>query len=126
MLFLPIRVRRDDVVNFQDPKGYGRIVRDDSGRVVEIVEQKDANPEQRALTEINTGYIAARRDSLSRWLGQIDDNNSQTEQYLTDVIAIAAREGYEVSGGESIDSAGRGCRRLLLGEGLRRFRQVSG
>lgn len=83
--------------HFQDPQGYGRIVRDDSGRVIEIVEQKDASPDQLALSEINTGFIAASRDSLSRWLDQIDDNNSQSEQYLTDVVEIAVHEGFDVA-----------------------------
>lgn len=83
--------------DFADPHGYGRIVRDGNGKVVGIVEQKDATPEQLSLTEINTGFIAARRERLSGWLDQIDNNNSQSEQYLTDVVAIAAGEGFAVA-----------------------------
>lgn len=83
--------------DFPDPHGYGRIIRDEKGKVVGIVEEKDATPDQQSLTEINTGFIAARQDRLAGWLNQIDDDNSQSEQYLTDVIAIAAREGVSIA-----------------------------
>ncbi|WP_084099687.1 bifunctional UDP-N-acetylglucosamine diphosphorylase/glucosamine-1-phosphate N-acetyltransferase GlmU [Demequina sp. NBRC 110051] len=76
-----------------DPTGYGRIVRDDAGEVLAIVEQKDATEDQRAITEINAGiYVfdaAHLRDALSH-LGQ---DNAQGEMYLTDVIAIARAAG---------------------------------
>lgn len=79
-----------------EPHGYGRILRDDSGNVLEIVEQKDTTPEQAAIAEINSGiYVfdtAVLRDGLSR----LTTDNAQGEQYLTDVLAIARRDGRPV------------------------------
>ena len=79
--------------NFADPTGYGRIVRDEHGRVAAIVEEKDANAAQRALREINTGMIAADAAPLRRWLATLGTANAQGEYYLTDVFAKAASEG---------------------------------
>lgn len=76
-----------------DPTGYGRIIRDVSGNVVGIVEQKDAKPEQKNIKEINTGILAVKSDLLRRWLKMLENNNAQGEFYLTDIIAIAAKEG---------------------------------
>lgn len=80
-------------VNFSDPTGYGRIVRDEQGRVTAIVEQKDANKEQLHIREGNTGIIAALADDLQRWLPRLTSDNAQGEFYLTDIIAMAQREG---------------------------------
>ncbi|MGQ9830395.1 MAG: bifunctional UDP-N-acetylglucosamine diphosphorylase/glucosamine-1-phosphate N-acetyltransferase GlmU [Thermochromatium sp.] len=80
-----------------DPSGYGRILRDDGGRVMGIVEDKEATPEERAIREVNTGLLVADRARLASWLDQIDDANTQGEYYLTDVIAIAVREGVRVA-----------------------------
>jgi len=79
-----------------NPTGYGRIVRDGSGRVVRIVEQKDASDDVKAIREINTGIIAAPAGRLRSWLGQLGNHNAQKEYYLTDVIAMAVAEGIEV------------------------------
>jgi len=79
-----------------DPTGYGRIIRDVSGSVVGIVEQKDAKPEQKAIKEINTGILAVKSDLLRRWLKMLENNNAQGEFYLTDIIAIAAKEGIAI------------------------------
>ena len=76
-----------------DPFGYGRIVRDSNGKILSIVEEKDATDEQRKIQEINTGFIAARGSDLKRWLKQLKPNNSQGEYYLTDCIALAVSEG---------------------------------
>ncbi len=76
-----------------DPFGYGRIVRNSERKIQSIVEEKDANEEQRALTEVNTGFIAARGTDLKRWLNQLKPNNSQGEYYLTDCVALAVEEG---------------------------------
>jgi len=75
-----------------DPSGYGRIVRDAEGRVAAIVEQKDADDEQRRIRVVNTGIIAAESTALRRWLSQLAPNNAQGEYYLTDVFASAAAE----------------------------------
>ncbi|HYG07421.1 MAG TPA: bifunctional UDP-N-acetylglucosamine diphosphorylase/glucosamine-1-phosphate N-acetyltransferase GlmU [Stenotrophomonas sp.] len=75
-----------------DPTGYGRIVRDAEGRVAAIVEQKDADDEQRRIRVVNTGIIAAESTALRRWLSQLSPNNAQGEYYLTDVFASAAAE----------------------------------
>lgn len=80
-----------------DPTGYGRIVRNGDRRVVRIVEEKDATPEERRIGEINTGFLVADRASLADWLGGISDDNAQGEYYLTDIIGIAAGEGVEIA-----------------------------
>ena len=80
------------VAEVADPTGYGRIVRDAEGRVAAIVEQKDADEEQRRIRVINTGIIAAESTALKRWLSQLSNNNAQGEYYLTDIFAAAASE----------------------------------
>jgi bifunctional UDP-N-acetylglucosamine pyrophosphorylase/glucosamine-1-phosphate N-acetyltransferase len=75
-----------------DPAGYGRIVRDPEGRVAAIVEQKDADEEQRRIRTVNTGIIAADAVALKQWLARLSNDNAQGEYYLTDVFAMAAAE----------------------------------
>jgi bifunctional UDP-N-acetylglucosamine pyrophosphorylase/glucosamine-1-phosphate N-acetyltransferase len=75
-------------VVLDNPTGYGRIVRD-NGQVVGIVEQKDANAEQLAIREVNTGVLVANGGQLRSWLSRLDNKNAQGEFYLTDVIAMA-------------------------------------
>ncbi|MFZ4832230.1 bifunctional UDP-N-acetylglucosamine diphosphorylase/glucosamine-1-phosphate N-acetyltransferase GlmU [Rouxiella sp. Mn2063] len=82
-------------VVLDDPTGYGRIVRE-NGQVTGIVEQKDANPEQLKIQEINTGILVANGASLKRWLSKLTNNNAQGEYYITDIIAMAHAEGHEV------------------------------
>ena len=79
-----------------DPSGYGRIVRDPTGRVVAIVEQKDATTAQRAICEINTGMMAAPTARLSAWLERIDRRNASGEYYLTNVASLAVQDGVAV------------------------------
>ncbi|MCP5268035.1 MAG: bifunctional UDP-N-acetylglucosamine diphosphorylase/glucosamine-1-phosphate N-acetyltransferase GlmU [Zoogloeaceae bacterium] len=83
-------------VELADPSGYGRIVRDAAGRVLRIVEQKDATPEEREIREINTGIMAIPTQRLAGWLAGLSNNNAQREYYLTDVIAAAVAEGVPV------------------------------
>ncbi|OJA06179.1 bifunctional UDP-N-acetylglucosamine diphosphorylase/glucosamine-1-phosphate N-acetyltransferase GlmU [Halomonas sp. QHL1] len=83
-------------VTLADPTGYGRIVRDDAGEAVAIVEQKDASSAQLAITECNTGIMAMTSAQLKRWLPLLSAENAQGEYYLTDVIAMAAGEGIKV------------------------------
>jgi bifunctional UDP-N-acetylglucosamine pyrophosphorylase/glucosamine-1-phosphate N-acetyltransferase len=79
-----------------DPAGYGRVVRDTTGRVARIVEDKDANHKERAIREINTGVLAAPASRLRGWLGALRADNSQGEYYLTDCIGAAVRDGCAV------------------------------
>jgi len=79
------------------PTGYGRIVRGRDGRVERIVEQKDASEEERGIRECNTGVLAAPAALLRRWLEGLKADNSQREYYLTDVIAMAVKEGVAVN-----------------------------
>ena len=79
-------------VHLSDPTGMGRIVRD-GDNIKAIVEHKDATPEQREITEINTGMMLMSGSDLKRWLGDLSNDNAQGEYYLTDVIEMAANEG---------------------------------
>ncbi|GAB3132707.1 bifunctional UDP-N-acetylglucosamine diphosphorylase/glucosamine-1-phosphate N-acetyltransferase GlmU [Tsukamurella serpentis] len=86
-----------------DPTGYGRVLRTQDGQVTEIVEQKDASPEQLAITEINSGVYAFDHAHLSAALEQLRPDNAQGELYLTDVIGIARAAGLQVRGGHVED-----------------------
>jgi len=79
-------------VYLNNPKGYGRIIRSDN-QVVGIVEQKDANPDQLKINEVNTGILLANGKDLKRWLSNLSNDNSQGEFYLTDIIAACHAEG---------------------------------
>ena len=79
-----------------NPLGYGRIVRVD-GRVVRIVEEKDADDAERAIREINTGILVAPTAALARWLPTLGNRNAQGEYYLTDIVAMAVSEGMPVA-----------------------------
>lgn len=79
-----------------DPTGYGRIVRNEDGQVVRIVEHKDASDAEREINEVNTGILAAPTAGLIDWLGRIDNNNAQGEYYLTDVVGLAVADGVAV------------------------------
>lgn len=83
-------------IDLADPSGYGRIVRDKHHCVTQIVEQKDANPEQLSLKEVNTGIMAVQGSQLQAWLSRLDNNNAQGEYYLTDIIAMAVDDGFQV------------------------------
>jgi len=79
-----------------DPKGYGRIVRAANGNVERIAEEKDATDDERAIREINAGFMALSGKRLQGWLGKIGNRNAQKEYYLTDVVALAVKEGVRV------------------------------
>ena len=92
-------------MDMDDPFGYGRIVRDDSGQVECIVEQKDATQEEAALTECNSGFYCFDARALFDALSKVDDNNAQGEFYLTDVLAICRAAGRPVLALPSDDAA---------------------
>lgn len=81
---------------FEDPTGYGRVIRNASGAVVEIVEEADCTPEQSQIREINAGVYAFRADQLAQALAEILPHNAQEEFYLTDVIGILVGRGARV------------------------------
>ena len=89
---------------FDDPTGYGRIVRGRDDRVVGIVEQADCTPEQAAIGEINTGIFCFRRSLLAPALRRIDPGNAQGEYCLTDVVSVLAETGHTV-GSVIVDDA---------------------
>ena len=82
--------------NLNNPAGYGRIARNIDGSVKEIVEEKDASPEQKRIQEINTGIMVLPTNSLKKWLKSLRASNAQGEYYLTDVIAMAVKDGVPV------------------------------
>jgi bifunctional UDP-N-acetylglucosamine pyrophosphorylase/glucosamine-1-phosphate N-acetyltransferase len=84
-------------INLDDPSGYGRIVRDDKGAVERIVEQKDANADELAIQEVNTGIMIFPGEKLSGWLNGLSNNNAQGEYYLTDLLAMAVSDGVSIA-----------------------------
>jgi bifunctional UDP-N-acetylglucosamine pyrophosphorylase / glucosamine-1-phosphate N-acetyltransferase len=82
-------------VELDDPSGYGRIVREQQ-RIVRIVEQKDADDNERKIREINTGILVAPTRKLKEWLSRLSNDNAQREYYLTDIIAQAVHDGVSV------------------------------
>ncbi|HZV54244.1 MAG TPA: bifunctional UDP-N-acetylglucosamine diphosphorylase/glucosamine-1-phosphate N-acetyltransferase GlmU [Rhodocyclaceae bacterium] len=84
-------------VQLDNPHGYGRIVRAD-GRIVRIVEEKDADDAERAIDEVNTGILVAPTTALAAWLPTLGNRNAQGEYYLTDIVALA------VAGNMAVDA----------------------
>lgn len=81
-----------------NPFGYGRMLRDATGKIIAIVEQKDASLKQRKIKEINTGILTTTAKRLKEWLPKLANHNAQKEYYLTDVVALAVLDGCEVAG----------------------------
>ncbi|CAI3678674.1 bifunctional UDP-N-acetylglucosamine diphosphorylase/glucosamine-1-phosphate N-acetyltransferase GlmU [Clostridium neonatale] len=79
-----------------DPTGYGRIVRDESGKVLKIVEHKDCNEEELKIKEMNSAIYCFDIELLVKSLDKLNNNNKQGEYYLTDVIGILKDEGYSI------------------------------
>lgn len=91
-------------VELDDPTGYGRILRDDQGQVIAILEHKDASDAQRAIREGNTGILAVPGRRLADWLGRLSNSNAQGEYYLTDVIALAVADGLTIATSQPADA----------------------
>ena len=89
-------------VKLDNPTGYGRIIRE-NGRVIAIVEQKDANAEQLNIQEVNTGVMVSDGASFKKWLAHVGNNNVQGEYYLTDLIALANQDGCQVVAVQATD-----------------------
>ena len=81
---------------FADPTGYGRIVRDNEGRLKAIVEQKDASGDELSIKEINSGTYVVRRTVLEELLPSIKNKNAQGEYYLTDIVALGLSKRLKV------------------------------
>jgi bifunctional UDP-N-acetylglucosamine pyrophosphorylase / glucosamine-1-phosphate N-acetyltransferase len=79
-------------VSLADPTGYGRVVLDDQGRFIKIVEEKDATPEEKHISWANAGIYAAHWPLFSQYFSKLSQDNAQGEFYLTDVMAILNRE----------------------------------
>lgn len=86
------------VVKVPDPTGFGRIIRNELGNIVEIVEHRDATDLQLGIQEINTGIMSASAAHLKQWLPQLTTGNQQHEYYLTDIVAMAVRDELPVGG----------------------------
>lgn len=86
------------VAEFNDPTGFGRIIRNEGGNIVAIVEHKDATKQQLQIKEINTGILTTTVQHLKEWLPRLKNKNSQKEYYLTDIIAMAVEAGFYVGG----------------------------
>lgn len=90
-------------VNMPNPFGFGRVVRDASGKILEIIEEKDANAEQKAIQEIFPGMLLSTIEALTRWLPALNCQNAQQEYYLTDIIRMAAKEGHSIISTQVLD-----------------------
>jgi bifunctional UDP-N-acetylglucosamine pyrophosphorylase / glucosamine-1-phosphate N-acetyltransferase len=83
-------------VNLDEPAGYGRILRDEHGRVRAIIEHKEASAAQRKISEANSGLLSAPAGPLREWLLGLRSDNAQGEYFLTDVVAAAVQAGTTV------------------------------
>lgn len=79
--------------DLDDPTGYGRVIRDETGAVLGVVEHADCTEEQLEISEVNAGIYAIRAGALLESLGKVDAENSQGEYYLTDVVGILVSKG---------------------------------
>jgi len=96
-------------IRLADPRGYGRVLCDGNGKVRAVIEEKDADADQRAVNLVNTGILIADAKALRGWIKRLDRNNAQGEYYLTDIFGMAAEEGrgaLSVECADPIEAAG--------------------
>ncbi len=86
----------------EDPTGYGRIIRDENGDFLEIIEQADATPEQREIQEVFPSYYCIRAQELVSAVGKISNKNKKNEYYLTDLYAIIRQSGKKVTAVQAV------------------------
>ena len=79
-----------------NPTGYGRIVRDEFGEILGIVEEKDATQTQKSICEVNTGIYVIPNVHVHDWIARVDKRNMQQEYYLTDLVALACQDGVKI------------------------------
>ncbi len=111
----------------QNPQGYGRILRDGTGALLAVVEDKDATVSQRQIREINTGVLAAPHRDLQEYLPQVENKNQQAEYYLPDIISLAVARGKTVKiiGGRNRPIHVLRGKPRRLGNGIRRGHRKS-
>jgi bifunctional UDP-N-acetylglucosamine pyrophosphorylase/glucosamine-1-phosphate N-acetyltransferase len=80
-----------------DPTGFGRVIRDPKGKILRIVEEKDATLGEKQVKEINTGFFLVAKSHLQRWLPKLSAQNNQQEYYLPDIVAMASAAGMSVT-----------------------------
>jgi len=80
-----------------NPTGYGRIIRDQNGELVRIIEEKDASARERSICEVNTGIMVSTAKPLRRWISSLDNKNAQKEFYLTDIMDLAVQDGIKIT-----------------------------
>ena len=81
----------------KDPFGYGRVIKNNSGLATEIIEEKDANAEQKKINEVFTGIMIIKGEMLLSSLDEVNNNNAAGEYYLTDIIKIASKKGVKIN-----------------------------
>ena len=90
-------------IHLEDPKGYGRILRNAQGDVVRIVEERDCSDLERKIHEGNSGILAVSGARLKQWLERLGNQNAQGEYYLTDIVELAVTDGVAVTSTCSAD-----------------------
>ncbi len=83
--------------HLDNPRGYGRIIRDDNENIIAIIEEKDATEEQRNISEVNTGFMVVKGKKLKSWVNALKNENKQNEYYLTDIVELAVKDGVKVT-----------------------------
>ena len=81
---------------FDEPYGYGRIIRDSNDDIIAIIEEKDATEEQQKICEINAGFLVVRAEILNHWVNSLNNKNKQNEYYLTNIVEMAVNDNVKV------------------------------